>query len=391
MRYQINGGAWTNAPDQTGTQFQVTNARPGDAINIRVASKSDMGISAETLLGHTTPLWTVANLVGSWECYQPSEATYPCPSYTLSDSGMVVVRGLAKGDGSSTTIFTLPAGLRPQQQQVYPTSAGDAIARVDAATNGNIVYSFGNSASYISLDMIRFVAVGTPGVTWNTATITTANGWSNYGGSFGSPRYTLDASGRVVMAGLLQGTAATISTGSTMITYPAGYQPPLGAIYPGLAASAFYVNQQSSSSSVITRNVGAPAAANSWNSIGSIYYPSGTSVTQIALPLSNSWIRYSTSFNTPEYAKGSDGIVSLRGLVKSGTTARYTVVGTLPPGYRPGKSYTFIGVDSSTTSQEIPVRYDVNTDGTIKIMNLLTDNVDNGYMSLEGIHFYQEL
>ena len=50
------------------------------------------------------------------------------------------------------------------------------------------------------------------------------------------------------------------------------------------------------------------------------------------LPLQNGWTHYGAPYSTPQYTKGSDGIVSLKGLIKSGTSS--TIV-TLPVGYCP--------------------------------------------------------
>lgn len=390
VRYDINGGSTVTAPDQTGTRFQITNARPRDVINIRVASKNDMGTSSETLYTYTTPLWTVANLEGSWDCYEPAEVSFPCPGYTLTDSGMVVTRGLAVGGTTAQVIFTLPAGLWPIRQQIFPISASNTFGRVDALTDGKIIYNFPASPTFVSLDSIRFIAVGTPGITWNAATITTANGWSNYGGSFGVPSYTKDASGRVIVVGLLQGTSAVVTFGASMLSFLSGYQPPASAIYPGIAASVFYPYQVASTLNIQQRGMG---AANSWNSIGSIYYPSGTSVAQNLLTPTGSWVNYSTGFNSLGYAKGSDGVVTLRGLIKLGTTTQYTTIGTLPAGYRPGKRVIAIGSGINTTNSttgQIPIRFDVLPSGVISLVSYPADNMGNGYLSLEGIHFYQE-
>ncbi len=49
--------------------------------------------------------------------------------------------------------------------------------------------------------------------------------------------------------------------------------------------------------------------------------------------LQNSWVRYNTTFNPPQYFKDSNGIVWLRGLVRSGTAG--SVIFVLPEGYRP--------------------------------------------------------
>jgi type II secretory pathway pseudopilin PulG len=390
VRYQINGGAWVNAPDQIGTQFQVTSARPRDTIVIRVASKNDMGTSAETAYTYTTPLWTVANLENDWDCYQPTETTWACPSYTLTDSGLVVLRGLATGGANSTSVFTLPSGLRINQEQIFPSWVADDFGRVDALPDGRIMKYLG-PAGYVALDNVRYLAVGTPGITWNTASIYTVNGWSAYGGSYQVPRYTMDGSGRVHIVGLLTGSSADLAAGQGMISFGSGYSPPTAAIYPGIASSAYYANQVNSTNALVARSQG---AANGWDSLGAIYYPSGTSVTQTNLPLQNSWVNYSTaSYNGAQYAKGPDGVVSLRGLIKSGVTTRFTSVGTLPAGYRPAKRLLFMTGGINTTggyAGQIPARLDVFPDGTIQILNLASDSLGNGWLSLEGIHFYAE-
>jgi hypothetical protein len=176
-----------------------------------------------------------------------------------------------------------------------------------------------------------------------------------------------------------------------MMAFGAGYQPPGYGIYPGVASGApFYPIQTTSTNNIQIRGMG---SASAWNSIGAIYYPSGTTVTQYALPLQSSWQNYGGSYSTAAYAKGYDNVVTVRGLVKLGSVTRYAVIGQLPVGYRPGKSYAIMVSGLSTAggyTGQIAGRVDVNADGTIKVMNLSTDNLSNGYFSLEGINFYQE-
>jgi type II secretory pathway pseudopilin PulG len=396
VRYKINGGGWVNMPDQTGTQFVLNSARPLDAVTIEVTAENDMGVSSPKTFTYTKPLWTRANLENAWDCYSPSEATYPCPAYTLTDAGMVIFRGLSAGGTTSNNLWTMPPGLRPHQQQIFPVSADDDIARVDVRMDGVVDFVSGTANIYLSYDNIRYLAEGTPGVTWNAATITTANGWSNYpsgAGVFGVPTYTKDAAGRVYLVGLLDGDGRTgiLTAGNNMMAFGAGYQPPGYGIYPGVASGVpFYPIQTTSTNNIQIRGMG---SASAWNSIGAIYYPSGTTVTQYALPLQSSWQNYGGSYSTAAYAKGYDNVVTVRGLVKLGSVTRYAVIGQLPVGYRPGKSYAIMVSGLSTAggyTGQIAGRVDVNADGTIKVMNLSTDNLSNGYFSLEGINFYQE-
>jgi hypothetical protein len=400
VRYQINGGAWVNAPDQTSTQFQVTVARPRDTINIRVAAKNDMGVSTEDLFSYTTPLWTVANLEGDWVCYQPTESTWPCPSYTLSDAGMVMIRGLAKNSATSarTTVFTMPSGLRPHQQQIFPVSADNDFGRTDAMLDGQIVYA-GTSGNYVALDMVHYIAEGTPGITWTNVPIGTWNNWTNYGSVYGTPDYARDSMGRISVVGLITGSGATPAntcTGCDMLNYGSGSNlgTPLAAIYPGVASpNVFYNLQVTNEPRVESRGDGAPTA---WNSIGATYYPSDTNLPHIALPLANSWIRYSTTFHNAEYRKAADGLVSVRGLIKGGTVSNNIVLATLPNGYCPSKRqiFTTVGVIApASEANQAVARVDVTAgNGTTGCtINLYPyGGLSNSWLSLEGIMFYQE-
>jgi hypothetical protein len=392
VRYQINGGSWVYAPDQTGTQFQVTTARPLDTITIRVASKSDMGASAETAYSYQTPLWTYANLENDWDCYQPTESQYPCPAYTLSKSGLVLVRGLAAHGATDTVLFTLPAGLRPHQQNMFAVSANDDLGRMDVRKDGAVYMDSGSASIYVALSSLRFIAEGTPGITWNNAAIATWNNWTNYtpgGGVWGVPSYAQDSSGRVTVIGIItwNGTTANDCVGCDYLN------PGIGsinaAIYPSLAYPNVFSNfQVTNEPRVEARSQG---NVTNWNFMNAMYYPAGTTIPQYNLSLTSPWVTYSTYYSSPQYAKGSDGVVTIKGLIKGGSVARYTVIGTLPAGYRPGKQETFttVGIKSpGTAGSESYARLDVLPDGRIMLYN--TDTLLNNWLSLENIHFYQE-
>ena len=395
IRYRLNGGGWVTMPDQTGTQFQLDAARPLDAITIEVTSKNDMGASAATSFSHTKPLWTYANLQNGWNCYQPSEANYACPSYTLSSGNLLLIRGLAAGGDPSQPVFQLPIGLRPMQRIMFTTFGDDTAQRVDVLPDGRIYP--GNGSLYLSLDQLALVPNGLPGITWTEGIGNTAQGWSNWGGTYGDygrPRYTVDGAGRINIIGMMLGSSAVLTSGTNMLGFNSAYRPILTGIYPSIHSAwgfAFFPFQISTTSNVQVRGMG---DANSWAYINATYWPnsSTSTTTQHALTLENSWANYGGSYNTAGYAKGSDNVVSLKGLVRYGSTARYTVIGTLPAGFRPGKSYAFMtsGYRTTPSTTQIPARIDVNPNGTITIMNLSTDNLSNGYLSLEGIHFYQE-
>lgn len=100
-----------------------------------------------------------------------------------------------------------------------------------------------------------------------------------------------------------------------------------------------------------------------------------------ALPLSNSWVDYTTGWETANYELNA-GRVYVGGLVKNGVVTSGTTIGTLPQGFRPGGNKTFTCV---TGASPYVARVDVNPSGLITA-NL---NVSNGYLSLDTINFRQ--
>ena len=399
VRYKINSGSWITKPDQTGNQFQVTDARPRDTITIGVTSKNDMGNSTETLYTYTTPLWTVANLQNDWDCYQPSEATYACPSYTLTDFGNVVIRGLVKGGAARTTVFTLPPSMQPYQQLIFPSEVtGYGFGRIDVWKDGQVVFWAGDATNYVSLDMLRFIANGTPGVTWNVAPVATWNNLDYYGGgttAYGKPTFAQDSASRVFATGIVTGnstTPASVCTGCDLVTPPSGMGSTLTAIFTNVKSGEVTSNVQTTSTPRIeSRGQG---STTSWNAWSFTYYPQSSSQAFSALPLStatgNVWVNYSTSYNSAQYTKATDGLVTVRGLVKGGNATVGQVIGTLPAGYRPGKRYIFATegvIAPASEANQADARIDIDTSGNIIFY---ASGLSNSWVSLEGIHFIQE-
>lgn len=94
--------------------------------------------------------------------------------------------------------------------------------------------------------------------------------------------------------------------------------------------------------------------------------------------LTNSWVTFGAPYLTPGYRKDASGVVHLRGVVKSGTSATSAL--TLPTGYRPAGKASFRTLAPVTDEQ-----IDVNTDGTVVI-----STSSNAYAGLDGISFYTD-
>jgi hypothetical protein len=66
------------------------------------------------------------------------------------------------------------------------------------------------------------------------------------------------------------------------------------------------------------------------------------------------------------------------------------VIGTLPAGYRPSKRYIFATegvIAPASEANQADARIDITTSGQIIFY---ASGLSNGWISLEGIHFYQE-
>lgn len=90
----------------------------------------------------------------------------------------------------------------------------------------------------------------------------------------------------------------------------------------------------------------------------------------------NSWVDYDSTYNTCQYYKDKEGIVHLKGLVKSGTIGQ--AIFTLPAGYRPSKQYLI----ATQTSPNAIGRLDINTSG-----NVIPTTGSNSWFSLDNVSF----
>ena len=102
--------------------------------------------------------------------------------------------------------------------------------------------------------------------------------------------------------------------------------------------------------------------------------------TWFAPGLSNSWVDYGLGFNTTGYFRDSNGLVHIRGLIKSGTTTAGTLLFTLSAGNRPATECIFATRMSGPAACEIRVQ----ADGDV----LLGDTGGNAtWTCLDGICF----
>lgn len=120
-------------------------------------------------------------------------------------------------------------------------------------------------------------------------------------------------------------------------------------------------------------NVEAYVVGERWIDIDGATMPNGAT----APSLVNSWVAYGGSAGTPAFRKDRDGVVWLKGVIKSGTVAAGTPAFTLPVGYRPQeeKYFTVDGNGAHGTLQ-------IQTDGDVCVMN-----GSNLSITLDGLSF----
>lgn len=99
-------------------------------------------------------------------------------------------------------------------------------------------------------------------------------------------------------------------------------------------------------------------------------------------PYSNSWTNYNTSFSGLGYRRTREGIVMLRGLIKSGSVA---AIYTLPTGFRPNPGNTHAPVFTVAANLGT-ARVDVSAAGVISLA-IFVGGANNTYVSLDGIYF----
>ena len=366
IKYSINGGGWTTATESTtDTSFSLP-ANHGDLVSVEVMARNTTGTSSKGTASVTIPLWIDCPLQNGWVNYS---ATYAPCQFTKTKDGVVVLQGLIKDGtrGGTQTLFKLPEGYQPSSTQMFNGMiTGDASVRVQVSAGGTVSLvdaTGGGASTYLSLSGVLFIPADSA-YTWTNLTL--LNGWQNYGTGWPVLSTTRDGSGRVHIRGLIQ--QGTYTLGTTIATLPAGsapetYQHILVRSAPGTPGqpNLFGVD---ASGNILARGVD----SSSYQSMQAMFYPGSytgwldfttVSGTPASGQMGNSWVTYSTSYLT-SYTKSSDGIVTVRGLIKGG--ANGTTIAVLPTGYRPSNRLIIPTVVSGNTAARIDV---FSTNGTI--------------------------
>lgn len=369
--YRINGGAWSTPVATTGTSAGVTMPYSNSTITFSVTAINDNG-SSTGQYAYTSPVWTVPALQNGWSNYGHGYASI---AYTKTSAGIIVLKGLVNQGGtpvSGQAFFNLPLGCRPSEQLMYLVGTNATGARLDIHTDGDVTYATG-SAAFMSFDGVIFIPTST-NYLWTPFSL--QNSWVNYApASWATAGYTIDSSGLVFTKGLVKGGVTT--NGAVIGSLPANYSPPEYLHQPTTSNNLFdYTGFNTAGGGMVAKGVN----QNAYRSIQHSFYATGQAA-WTNLTLQNGWTFYGGIFAIPQYTKGSDGIVKVKGLINNGTSTSGTVIANLPPGYRPSETSL-----QSAACNGAYCRFDVQANGNI----VARDGVSPGWSALEGITFLAE-
>ncbi|HMH69873.1 MAG TPA: hypothetical protein VK502_00585, partial [Candidatus Saccharimonadales bacterium] len=352
------------------TTTYTVNANRNDTVSVSIKAKNSTGTSPAGLAAATIPPWYACPLQNGWNDFG---AQFAPASYTKTNTDIVMLKGIIK-DGTTTgdtVVCTLPVGYRPTARIMFQVASNNGPARVDVFPTGEVAINFANNA-WLALDTINFVA-STASYPWTP--LPRSNGWLNFDSGFSQIQSNIDSLGRVHVQGLLK--SGTNTDPTTVATLPVGSQSPQFSFIPAAGGGGTF------NYTVINNNrtISTKGVVNSpvWYSIQSMFYPASFGSWN-PLTLQNSWTLFDPAYSTPQYAKGTDGIVKVKGMIKSGNTGAGIVIANLPVGYRPKETLLIHSVAWGAYA-----RVDVQPNGDVT-----AQGVNSGWTSLDAITFIAE-
>lgn len=290
-------------------------------------------------------------------------------------AGVVKINGLTAPSATTPglTIATIPTVMRPTKTRMFATHGGSATSRVDVVPDGGLSFA-APTASYQGLDNIIFN--DDPSLVW--ADFAFANSWSNYEAienTYFKVKYAKDALGRVWMRGLAK--AGMLTEMISMGNLPVGFRPSHNVHLTTTSTNGHGLLRVYTDGGIAWSNTG---GAGSFVSFEIMFVEASAPVTWIPFTFVNGWANYQESnFSPGSYCKFADGMVKVRGLIKSGTLGVSCAV--LPVDYQP----TTILL-TAATSFDGASRIDVTYYGEI----LMYQANAVQWTSLDSVQFYAE-
>jgi len=381
LRYQVNGGSYS-APvtlDTKSRSYTVSDGWNGDTVQAEVTAINAIGSSSATTNSVTIPVWAPLLLKNGWTDYGSG---FGGAAYTKTKTGLVIFRGLIRNNSyvsGQVVVATIPNDYAPDNGQLlFGTSKSpNTSGRFDITPDGDVLLVDGDPA-WISLETIRYDLPATATVPYTRTAPSLLNSWANYsspGPGYAPATYAQDpTSKRVIVQGLVKN--GTNTDGTAIFNLPVALQ----AEYRHMASRSTTWSMVGVSTSVHAKAAG----SNAYQSLNTIYYPNSTA-TWITPTLVNNWVNYGGGFATAGYtrstnetASGSTGVVSLKGLIRSGSGSANVM--TLPVGYRPKNRILY-----TTGSTGAYSRIDILPTGEV-----YTYTSNNTWLSLDDIIFLAE-
>ncbi|CAJ1393423.1 unnamed protein product, partial [Effrenium voratum] len=137
-------------------------------------------------------------LRSNWVRYD-DDGTYGYPTFTVRN-GICVVDAMLKDGSWASTLAQLPSNCRPSKSLIFAANNHDGAARVDVQVPGAVKHIRGSANhGWVSLSNIIFA----PGSLGHIA-LPLVSPWVGYGGSFGTPDYTV-RNGVCSVEGMIKG------------------------------------------------------------------------------------------------------------------------------------------------------------------------------------------
>lgn len=376
------GTTWSAAELTTQNWASVTVPYSDTPARVRVIAYNEAGASSQITSDQvSSPLWTACPLQNGWENYG---SPYGNAEYTLTSAKVLVMRGLIRNGTttSGTTLCNLTEGSRPEKSNFFLVAGNNVPGRVDVHPSGNITL-FSGTAGYLSLDQVKFIPAGQ--ATWSS-NLSTTNGWQHYNetplASMSNVQVAKDGQGRAHVRGAGRSTGSH-GNNANAFALPGTYAPSSPDVYPvasGNSASSFEFNgmRVDNTGWLMSKD----KAATNYYSTQAIWWPSTYTTGWVTPTKLASWTRFDTTYSDLQYKKGSDNLVTFRGLIKGGTATSGTIIGNIDTvADRPTSR---VMCTAYTSPNPAPARVDILADGKI----LLNYGVSNAWLSLAGCSYY---
>lgn len=384
FQYTIDGGSvQTGFTNQNTRSFTVAAPYNGAVVAASVTAINSAGTSTAGINSVTIPLWVPLLLGNNWVYYG---APYAVPAYTKTSAGSVFLKGMIRGGAGN--IATLPVGYRPNTNEdlIIQNDSNSAAGRFDIYSSGIISIQIGNNA-WFSLDGVSFIPGG--GASFNNLT-NWLNGWTNYtpnATNWAPASYAVDSLGRVQVRGLVRAGATADNTiiNSFPPAQAAALEPAQYSHVQNDSNNAFGAVGFDASGNILAKGYSAAFQSLQWIFFPGVARATGATCTTqwCNLTLINSWANYGSIYATAQYTKAADGMVMLKGLVKTG--ANGTDIATLPNGQGLcPKERLLMTVDSNATLGRVDIIPGAST------CEINTQGVSSTWVSLDSLRWIGE-